>query len=208
MFSKDLQWTPIGKLSGGEKRRLHLLRVLIESPNVLLLDEPTNDLDIQTLTILEDYLEEFPGAVIIVSHDRYLLDKIVDKVFVFEGNGKIVQYTGNYAYFQEIKEEREIQDKSPKKERVRKAKKSLKLSYNEQREWDVIDEEIADLEQKISNLNDDMEKYSTDYTKLEELLKEKETIEEKLDEKMDRWVYLSELVEEMKRRVKGFKKGC
>lgn len=197
MFSKDLQWTPIGKLSGGEKRRLHLLRVLIESPNVLLLDEPTNDLDIQTLTILEDYLEEFPGAVIIVSHDRYLLDKIVDKVFVFEGNGKIVQYTGNYAYFQEIKEEREIQDKSPKKERVRKAKKSLKLSYNEQREWDVIDEEIADLEQKISNLNDDMEKYSTDYTKLEELLKEKETIEEKLDEKMDRWVYLSELVEEI-----------
>ncbi len=199
MFSKDLQWTPIGKLSGGEKRRLHLLRVLIESPNVLLLDEPTNDLDIQTLTILEDYLEEFPGAVIIVSHDRYLLDKIVDKVFVFEGNGKIVQYTGNYAYFQEIKEEREIQDKSPKKERVRKAKKSLKLSYNEQREWDVIDEEIADLEQKISNLNDDMEKYSTDYTKLEELLKEKETIEEKLDEKMDRWVYLSELVEEIEK---------
>lgn len=111
MFSSDLQWTPIGKLSGGEKRRLHLLRTLIEAPNVLLLDEPTNDLDIETLTILEQYLEEFPGAVIIVSHDRYLLDKIVDKVFVFEGNGKIKGYTGNYSYFKDIKKKKNLRNK-------------------------------------------------------------------------------------------------
>ncbi len=119
LFSKDLQWIPIGKLSGGEKRRLYLLRVLMESPNVLLLDEPTNDLDIQTLTILEDYIDDFPGAVVIVSHDRYLLDKTVDKVFVFEGNGEIVQYTGNYAYFKEnkLEEEKDKKEKSPKKKK-------------------------------------------------------------------------------------------
>lgn len=199
MFSKDLQWTPIGKLSGGEKRRLHLLRTLMESPNVLLLDEPTNDLDIQTLTILEDYLEGFPGAVIIVSHDRYLLDKIVEKVFVFEGNGEVVQYTGNYAYFMEIQKskENEIKDNLPKKERPREQKKALKLSFNEQREWDSIDEVIAELESKIEEINKDIEQYSTDYEKLEGLLKDKEVLEQELEEKMDRWVYLSELVEEI-----------
>lgn len=202
MFSKDLQWTPIGKLSGGEKRRLHLLRVLMESPNVLLLDEPTNDLDIQTLTILEEYLEEFPGAVIIVSHDRYLLDKIVEKVFVFEGNGKIVQYTGNYDYFMEIQreKEKESQIKVPKKERPREIKKVLKLSFKEQREWDGIDEVIADLESKLQNLDKDMGKYATDYMKLEELLQEKQILEQQLEEKMDRWVYLSELVEKIENK--------
>lgn len=201
MFSKDLQWTPIGKLSGGEKRRLHLLRTLMESPNVLLLDEPTNDLDIQTLTILEDYLEGFPGAVIIVSHDRYLLDKIVEKVFVFEGNGQVVQYTGNYAYFMEIQrsKENEIQEKTPKKEKTRETKKALKLTFNEQREWESIDEVIANLESKIENINKDIEEYSTDYEKLEGLLNNKELLGEELEEKMDRWVYLSELVEEIEK---------
>lgn len=201
MFSKDLQWTPIGKLSGGEKRRLHLLRTLMESPNVLLLDEPTNDLDIQTLTILEDYLEEFPGAVIIVSHDRYLLDKIVEKVFVFEGNGEVVQYTGNYAYFMEIQrlEENEAKDKAPKQEKPKEAKKPTKLSFNEQREWDSIDDIIAELESKLEKINGDIEEYSTDYEKLEGLLKDKEILEHELDEKMERWVYLSELVEEIEK---------
>ncbi|MDR7871218.1 MAG: ABC-F family ATP-binding cassette domain-containing protein [Tissierellaceae bacterium] len=197
MFSKDLQWAPIGKLSGGEKRRLYLLRVLMESPNVLILDEPTNDLDIQTLTILEDYLEDFPGAVIIVSHDRYLLDKVVEKVFVFEGDGSIVQYTGNYAYFKEIQKEKEVQEKAPKKEKVREKKKTLKLSFNEQREWDVIDEEIANLEEKMDNIDKEIEACATDYVKLQELLNEKELIEQQLEEKMDRWVYLSELVEQI-----------
>lgn len=201
MFSKDLQWTPIGKLSGGEKRRLHLLRTLIESPNVLLLDEPTNDLDIQTLTILEDYLDGFPGAVIIVSHDRYLLDKIVEKVFVFEGNGEVVQYTGNYAYFMEIQKSKEdkLQEKTPKKAKPKEAKKALKLTFNEQREWESIDEVIAELELKIENTNKDIEQYSTDYEKLEGLLREKEVLEQDLEEKMDRWVYLSELVEEIEK---------
>ncbi len=199
MFSKDMQWTPIGKLSGGEKRRLHLLRILMESPNVLLLDEPTNDLDIQTLTILEDYLEDFPGAVIIVSHDRYLLDKIVEKVFVFEGKGEVVQYTGNYAYFVEIQKskENEIKDNLQKKEKPREQKKALKLSFNEQREWDTIDEVIAELESKIEKINKDIEEYSTDYEKLEGLLNDREVLEQELEEKMDRWVYLSELVEEI-----------
>ena len=197
MFPKDLQWTPIGKLSGGEKRRLHLLRVLMESPNVLLLDEPTNDLDIQTLTILEDYLEDFPGAVIIVSHDRYLLDKIVEKVFVFEGNGEIVQYTGNYAYFKEIQKSKEIIEKVPKKEKTSRTKKSLKLSFNEQREWDTIDEVIADLENKIDSINKEIQASSTDYVKLEELIIGKESLEEDLEDKMERWVYLSELVEQI-----------
>ena len=199
LFSKDLQWIPIGKLSGGEKRRLYLLRVLMESPNVLLLDEPTNDLDIQTLTILEDYIDDFPGAVVIVSHDRYLLDKTVDKVFVFEGNGEIVQYTGNYAYFKEnkLEEEKDKKEKSPKKEKIKETRKTIKLSYNEQREWDIIDDVIEDLESQVDNINKDIEKASRDYIKLEELLKEKAKLEHQLEDKMERWVYLSELVEKI-----------
>ena len=198
MFPPDVQWTPIGKLSGGEKRRLHLLRVLMESPNVLFLDEPTNDLDIQTLTILEDYIEEFPGAVIIVSHDRYLLDKIVEKVFVFEGNGKIVGYTGNYSYFREVKKEDEGKvDKAPKKERVKEPTKTLKFSYNEKREWETIDDDIAILEESIAGLDKQMEASASEYTKLEELLKQKQEQEKKLEEKMDRWLYLSELEEKI-----------
>ena len=122
----------------------------MEAPNVLLLDEPTNDLDIQTLTILEEYIEDFPGAVIIVSHDRYLLDKLVEKVFVFEGDGKIAGYTGNYSYFKEIvKEAEEPKEQAPKKERIKEPSKVLKFSYKEQREWDTIDEDIATLEESI-----------------------------------------------------------
>lgn len=199
MFPPDLQWTPIGKLSGGEKRRLHLLRILMEAPNVLLLDEPTNDLDIQTLTILEEYIEDFPGAVIIVSHDRYLLDKLVEKVFVFEGDGKIAGYTGNYSYFKEIvKEAEEPKEQAPKKERIKEPSKVLKFSYKEQREWDTIDEDIATLEESISNIDKEMEKVASQYTKLEELIKQKQELEQKLEEKMERWMYLSELDEKIK----------
>lgn len=198
LFSKDLQWTPIGKLSGGEKRRLHLLRVLMEGPNVLLLDEPTNDLDITTLTVLEDYIEEFPGAVIIVSHDRYLLDKVVEKLFVFEDNGKIVGYTGNYEYFKEVtkaEKENNIVEKKPEKKEKRESNKPLKLSFKEQREWDEIDDIIAKIENDILDIESKMTESSSDYTKLQEFLKEKEILENKLEEKMERWVYLSELVE-------------
>ncbi|CAK7081619.1 ABC-F family ATP-binding cassette domain-containing protein [Tissierella sp.] len=201
LFPKELQWTPIGKLSGGEKRRLHLLRVLMEAPNVLLLDEPTNDLDITTLTVLEDYIDEFPGAVIIVSHDRYLLDKVVEKLFVFEGNGKITGYTGNYEYFKEIskmeKENNMVEKKPEKKERQKENNKPLKLSFKEQKEWDEIDEIIAKLENDILDIETKMAEASSDYTKLQELFKEKEIIENKLEEKMERWIYLSELVEKI-----------
>ncbi|MBU5438414.1 ABC-F family ATP-binding cassette domain-containing protein [Tissierella sp. MSJ-40] len=200
LFSKEAQWTPIGKLSGGEKRRLHLLRVLMEAPNVLLLDEPTNDLDIQTLTILEDYLEEFLGAVVAVSHDRYFLDKLVEKVFVFEGKGKIVQYTGNYSYFKEKNkktlEEVSIHSNKPKK-KERETKKTLKFSYNEQREWEEIDDIIAKLESEIKKVNDKIEESSSEYTVLQELLAEKEKLEFQLDEKMERWLYLNELADKI-----------
>lgn len=200
LFPPDLQWNPIGKLSGGEKRRLHLLRVLMGAPNVLLLDEPTNDLDIQTLTILEDYIEEFPGAVVIVSHDRYLLDKIVDKVFVFEGNGNIVGYTGNYSYFTENKKDEIIEEKpkETKMEKKREQNKKLKFSYNEQREWETIDEDIAKLEEKIAIIEKEMEAVASQYTKLEELMIQKQEFEQQLEEKMERWVYLSELQEKIK----------
>ncbi|WP_353095411.1 ABC-F family ATP-binding cassette domain-containing protein [Tissierella praeacuta] len=209
LFPKELQWTPIGKLSGGEKRRLHLLRVLIEAPNVLLLDEPTNDLDIATLTVLEEYIEEFPGAVIIVSHDRYLLDKVVDKLFVFEGNGKIVGYTGNYEYFKEIykaeKENNQIENKTEKKEKEKPKEnnKSLKFSYNEQREWNEIDDIIAKLEDDIVQIDMKIEEYSTDYSKLQELMTKKEKIEKTLEEKMERWLYLNELAEKIEEQKKN-----
>ncbi|WP_077369112.1 ABC-F family ATP-binding cassette domain-containing protein [Anaerosalibacter sp. Marseille-P3206] len=202
LFPPYVQWTPIAKLSGGEKRRLHLLRVLMEEPNVLLLDEPTNDLDIETLTILEDYLEEFLGAVIVVSHDRYFLDKLAEKVFVFEGEGKIVQYTGNYWYYkknilekkQEIKKEVE---KPAKKEKPKRENK-LKLTFKEQKEYEEIDDIISDLEDKIHEVEIKMEEASTDYVALEELLQEKEKLKFELEKKMDRWVYLNELVEKIK----------
>lgn len=201
LFPKESQYTPIGKLSGGERRRLYLLRVLMEAPNILLLDEPTNDLDINTLTVLEDYIEGFPGAVIIVSHDRYLLDKIVEKVFVFEGNSKIVGYTGNYAYFKEqikeVKENKVLEEKTIKKDKPLQNNKPLKFSYNEQREWKEIDEVIAKLEDDMAEMDILIEKSATDYTKLQELLQEKQVLEDKLDEKMNRWIYLSELAEKI-----------
>jgi ATP-binding cassette subfamily F protein uup len=200
LFPPAVQWTLIGKLSGGEKRRLHLLRVLMEAPNVLLLDEPTNDLDIETLTILEDYIEEFSGAVVVVSHDRYFLDKIVDKVFVFEGEGKIVQYTGNYWDFKHNIKDKKIEssdsiNKAPKKERTKSDNKSLKLSYMEQREYEEIDDIISNLEDKIHEIDVKIEGASTQYMVLQDLLCEKDKLKAELDEKMERWVYLNELVE-------------
>ena len=190
LFPKELQWTPIGKLSGGEKRRLHLLRVLMEAPNVLLLDEPTNDLDIDTLTVLEDYIEEFPGAVIIVSHDRYLLDKVVEKLFVFEGNGKIVGYTGNYEYFKEISKSENtitILEKKPEKGGIPEMAKVANIA--------CLENEIIEIDSKI-------EEASSDYARLQELLKEKDMIERRLEEKMERWLYLSELAEKIEENNK------
>ncbi|MBS4536130.1 ABC-F family ATP-binding cassette domain-containing protein [Clostridium sp. D2Q-14] len=207
LFPGDLQWTYISKLSGGEKRRLHLLRVLMEAPNVLL-DEPTNDLDIETLTILEDYLENFKGAVISVSHDRYFLDKMTEKIFLFEGEGKIAQHTGNYTAFKDNENKRIdtlFEKKKNKLEGSKKDhskenknnKKSLKLSYNEQREYDEIDDIILNLEEKIEDIEEKIASTTSDYIVLQELLEKKKELECQLDEKMQRWIYLNELVEKI-----------
>lgn len=203
LFPPEMQWALISKLSGGEKRRLYLLRVLMESPNVLLLDEPTNDLDIETLTILEDYLEDFQGAVIAVSHDRYFLDRIAEKIFVFEGKGKIAHYTGNYSELKESrlinKTEQKEKDTAAKKIPERTKEKQLKFSYKEQKEYEEIDSVIEKLEERIQKLDDSIAEASSDYALLQQLLKDKKLAEEELEQKMERWVYLNELSEKIKR---------
>ncbi|MDF2514230.1 MAG: transporter related [Herbinix sp.] len=204
LFTSSMQYTQITKLSGGEKRRLYLLKVLMEAPNILILDEPTNDLDIQTLTILEDYLETFPGIVVTVSHDRYFLDKIATRIFSFE-DGSIRQYEGNFTDYQETREHRE--DGAPKEAVSRdndtqekasmatwKQKSSKpKFTYQEQKEYDSIDETIETLENKILETEEAIGKAATEYSKLNELMKQKEELEQALEEKMDRWVYLNDL---------------
>ncbi|MHC1719510.1 MAG: ABC-F family ATP-binding cassette domain-containing protein [Clostridiaceae bacterium] len=202
LFPPGQQWTPISKLSGGEKRRLYLLRVLAESPNVLLLDEPTNDLDTETLTILEDYLEEFSGAVIAVSHDRYFLDRMAETILVFEGEGKIVKHTGNYFdYINEISMVRSPEkavEKTPEKKLLAIKEKPLKFSYKEQREFDNIEGEIANLENTLEKLEIEIEKASADFLMLQELLTEKDDLARQLEFKMERWMYLNELNEKIK----------
>ena len=209
LFPPVLQWTVIANLSGGEKRRLSLLKVLMEAPNILLLDEPTNDLDIETLTILEDYFEDFKGAVIAVSHDRYFLDRIAEKIFAFEGKGKIAHYPGNYSDYRE-KNSGESQDNTVS-EQVRaaaiknldkpvtekKKEKALKFSFNEQKEYTEIDDKIAEIEDKIQQLDNKISYAYADYILLQQLLTEKEEMEQQLKEKMDRWVYLNELAEKI-----------
>ncbi len=206
LFTGEDQYGLIEKLSGGEKRRLNLLRVLMEAPNVLILDEPTNDLDITTLTILEDYLDNFEGIVIIVSHDRYFLDRTVRRIFAFEGNGNIRQYEGGYTDYsikcreqnnagEEIKTEKE-NIKTKEKYKPQREKK-LKFSYQEQKEYETIEETVAALEEKISQIEKDMERYATDFIELNKLVQEKEMTENQLQEKMDRWMYLEELNEKI-----------
>ncbi|MEG0190454.1 MAG: ABC-F family ATP-binding cassette domain-containing protein [Lachnospiraceae bacterium] len=207
LFDKTLQWTQINRMSGGEKRRLYLLRILMSAPNVLILDEPTNDLDIQTLTILEDYLDSFDGIVITVSHDRYFLDRIVKRIFAFEGNGQIHQYEGGYSdYLNRIEnmgnsaeyanENSEINIKE-KKEILRIRDKKVKFSYNEQREFNTIDDDIALLEGKIAALDGKIALCASDYGSLNLHMKEKEEVEAQLEVKMERWVYLNDLQEQI-----------
>lgn len=212
LFKGDIQWSPISKLSGGEKRRLYLLRVLMAAPNMLFLDEPTNDLDIETLTILEEYLEDFPGAVVTVSHDRYFLDKMVNRIFSFEGNGKIKQYEGGYTDYKNQHDKEEVienVEKSVKAEKVErkqeeeKPKKLMKMTYKDQREFDTINDRIEGIELKIAEIDEEISKCGSDYVKLQELTEEKEKFEAELDEAMDRWVYLNELNEEIERNKKG-----
>ena len=209
LFPPEKQYSPIGKLSGGEKKRLNLLRVLATSPNYLLLDEPTNNLDIATLTILEDYLDCYEGIVVTVSHDRYFLDRTMKRIFAFEGEGKLKQYEGGYTDYSlkklVMKEETEAQQvkktgniskintkESQKGQRPRGPKK-LKFTFQEQKDYEKIEGEIAELEEKIENLEREMAAVSTDFVKLNEIMADKESTEHLLEEKMDRWMYLEEL---------------
>ncbi len=205
LFTSELQWNRIEKLSGGERKRLYLLKILMTSPNILLLDEPTNDLDIATLTILEEYLENFSGAVIAVSHDRYFLDKMSTEIWEFAGDGVCNRYNGNYSDYEEkisAQEKGSIKESvksESKKERVFQGKKKLKFSFKEQREYEMIDDEIAELETRISEAEKEITENTSDYVKLQELSDKKEQLEEKLSEKMERWVYLNELAEKIAR---------
>lgn len=200
LFTPELQWNRIEKLSGGERKRLYLLKILMTAPNILLLDEPTNDLDIATLTILEDYLNNFDGAVIAISHDRYFLDKMSSEIWELRGNGIINRYNGNYSdYSEKIKEFSETSKKAvrqpEKKERTFTGRKKLKFSFKEQREFETIDDDIAFLEEQIENVENDISASASDYVRLQELSDKKEMLENQLSEKMDRWVYLNELAE-------------
>ena len=217
LFSSDMQYTPIAKISGGERRRLYLLKVLMQSPNVLILDEPTNDLDIATLRVLEDFLDEFAGIVITVSHDRYFLDRTVDRIAAFE-NGTIGVDEGDYTEYQEksgrieadsidsvdsgsglhIKKSNEKKKEGREQWLASKNKeKKLKFSYKEQKEFETIDEDIEKLEEKIAELEEQISKCATDFIKLNELMQEKEKTEAELSDKMERWVYLNDLAEKI-----------
>lgn len=205
LFPSHMQYTPIGKLSGGERRRLYLLGVLMNDVNVLLLDEPTNDLDIQTLQILEDYIEHFSGPVIAISHDRYFLDRISDKLFVFEGNGVIRDSVGGYSDYIEHRKQEVKEINVPKQENKIKAENwkkttqtKLKMSYNEKMEFEHIETDIEKIEADLEKIEVEMTKEASNYSKLNDLIKEKEALESQLEHKMERWEYLSELDEKIK----------
>ena len=225
LFPSSVQYTTIDRLSGGEKRRLYLLRILMDAPNVLLLDEPTNDLDIRTLTILEDYLDSFQGIVITVSHDRYFLDRIVRRIFAFEGNGKITQYEGGFTDYQaavlrkeveaeamaagnpktgiksdKSKDEKSEEDSKSSKKTWNGGPKKLRFTYQEQKDWDVIESQIEKLEEEIAGLEVQMEKAASDFVKLKELMDRKAQAGSELDAKMERWMYLNDLAEKIEKQ--------
>lgn len=207
MFPRYMQWTYISKLSGGERRRLYLLRVLMQEPNVLFLDEPTNDLDTQTLSVLEEYLEHFPGVVITVSHDRYFLDKVVDHLIAFEGNGKTRRFQGNYSEYLDVKREEEgaalaeqrRQAKEERKESPKQKEKRRKLSYHEQQEWNTIEDRIEEIELRLEEIQKEITEAGSDAVRAQELVGEQEEAEQKLEELMERWEELSTIVEESKK---------
>ena len=200
LFPAEEQWSPICKLSGGEKRRLYLLSVLAAAPNVLLLDEPTNDLDLQTLAALEDYLDSFPGAVVAVSHDRYFLDRVARRVFAVEGDGTVKGCPGGYTEYLEARRAAEAEKApkpaAPEKKADRPAgPKKLKFSYKEQREFETIDADIAALEAQLAQVQEDQAAQATDYVALQALQEKQAELEAALEQKMDRWVYLNDLAE-------------
>ncbi len=200
LFPSDLQSVPIGRLSGGERRRLYLLSVLMAAPNVLLLDEPTNDLDVMTLSILEDYLQSFPGPILTVSHDRFLLDKLAESIFEVRGDGEVLRYTGNWSDWAAKRREEETPAKAEKPkaapaERTRERK--LKFSYKEQLEFETIDEDLARLEEAVAACAAEQETCGSDYVKLQQLQEQQAELEAKLEEKTERWMYLTELKEKI-----------
>lgn len=206
LFPSNLQYSYISKLSGGEKRRLYLLRVLMSAPNVLVLDEPTNDLDVETLSVLEEYINSFNGTVITVSHDRYFLDKVCNKLLVFKGNGVIDTFVGNYSEYEEqqTREEKIISNDSSKKNKIKsdyntveKGSKTLKFSYNEKREYEQIEGVIEGVEGELEQVNKNISLCGSDYVKLQELLDKKSELEGKLEELIDRWEYLSDLADKI-----------
>ena len=225
LFDGTMQWSKIEKLSGGEKRRLYLLRILMSEPNVLILDEPTNDLDIQTLEILEEYLDSFDGIVITVSHDRYFLDRIAKRIFAFEGNGRIRQYEGGYSDYLNARPDPALPEnrssipsavstgqvgqntaKPPSDSRKTwGGEKKLKFTYKEQKEFEIIDDEIAALEERLSSLEKEMEDAARDYGRLNQIMQEKDQIQTQLDFKMERWLYLNELQEKIESQNAGAK---
>lgn len=233
LFDGTMQWSKIGKLSGGERRRLYLLRILMQAPNVLIFDEPTNDLDIQTLNVLEDYLDAFDGIVIAVSHDRYFLDRIVHRIFVLEQDGHIQQYEGGYGDYLIARakrypnrylpdgsiraneksgqgEVRTAEKKETESKDIRKkpnfSPQKLKFTYNELREFETIDDDIAALEKKLESINAQITANATNSVKLKELMGEQELTQTALDEKMERWVYLNELAEQIEAQKNGERK--
>ena len=222
LFDSSMQYSPIEKLSGGEKKRLHLLKVLAAAPNVLLLDEITNDIDIPTLTILEDYLDSFAGIVIAVSHDRYFLDNLADRIFVFEGDGRLVQYEGGYTDYLAARERKnteenislsgemkktapaeELKEKDSVKTWKQNRPQKLKFSFKEQREYETIDDDITKLEQKLADLDREILANATNSGRLNELTGEREETQALLDEKTERWVYLTELAEKIEAQKQG-----
>ncbi|MHB8062607.1 MAG: ABC-F family ATP-binding cassette domain-containing protein [Ruminiclostridium sp.] len=217
LFPPSVQWTPVSKLSGGEKRRLYLLSILMGAPNILLLDEPTNDLDIQTLTILESYLDEFPGAVITVSHDRYFLDRIATKIFSFEGEGYINKYAGNYSDYREYtlrqadaegalkkhSEDKKDINSQNKEERQIQKERPIKFTFKEQKEFEEIDEVISKQESEIDKLKIEIGKASSDFERLQDLLAKQQKLEEQLECSMERWTYLNELADKIEKNKNG-----
>lgn len=213
LFTGAMQYSLISKLSGGEKRRLYLLKVLMEAPNILILDEPTNDLDIRTLSILEDYLDTFNGIVLTVSHDRYFLDRVVNRIFAFDGKGNIIQYEGGFTdYKEKCLEEKNVgidttkgsaKDSSKDKAKAKPKETKLKFSYNEQREYEKIDEDIEALEAAILDVENQIGESASEYSKLSKLMEQKEDLEKQLEIKMDRWVYLNDLAEQIENERNG-----
>jgi len=212
LFPPAVQWTPISGLSGGEKRRLYLLRVLIEAPNVLLLDEPTNDLDIQTLTVLEDYLDDFPGAVIVVSHDRFFLDRTADRLWSMEADGTVDRFVGTYSDYLERRATSNagaaVEPREQRKEVVSdassapeggKKERPLKFTFKEQKEYEEIEDRIASLEQRLDEVNEAIARIGSDYMRLQELTAAQQSLEHELNEQMDRWAYLNELAERIEK---------